>query len=125
MTIIKLIKAKEVLMPIFQQKLSPKLSYKIMKFVSKIELEETFYDSKLKDIIDKYGAKDAEGKLQTTEDGIRISEGKQDECKQALAELDSVEVIPPEIRFSLDELSEIKLSAIDMFKLADFIDEDK
>lgn len=123
MTIIKLIKAKEVLMPVFQQKLSPKLSYKIMKFVSKIEVEETFYNTKLKEIIDKYGAKDSEGNLQTTENGVQIAEGKREECKNALAELDAVEVTPPDIQFSLDELSEIKLSAIDMFMLADFIAE--
>ena len=123
MTIIKLVKAKEVLAPVFQQKLSPKLSYKIMKFVSKIEVEETFYNTKLKEIIDKYGAKDDEGKLQTTANGVQIAEGKQEACKNALAELDAVEVTPPGIQFSLEELSEIKLSAVDMFMLADFIAE--
>lgn len=124
MTIIKLVKTKEVLVPFLQQKLSPKLSYKIMKFVSKIETEETFYNVRLKDIIDKYGAKDANGKLITTDTGIQIEESQQEECKNALAELDAVEVEAPDIKFSLDELGEIKLSAIDMYMLSDFITED-
>ena len=124
MTIVTLVKAKEVLAPLFQEKLSPKLSYKIMKFVSKIETEETFYNTKLKEIIDKYGAKDTDGRLVTSDGGVQIAEGMQEECKAALAELDAVDVSAPDIKFTLDELSEVKLSTIDMFMLADFITEE-
>lgn len=123
MIIVNLIKAKEVLEPLLQQKVSPKLSYKIMKFVSKIEVEETFYNSKLKEIINKYGLKDSNDEFVTSDGGIKIIDGLQEECKSALIELDSTEVENPNIKFTLDELSEIKLSAIDMFALDAFIDE--
>ena len=51
-------------------------------------------------------------------------ESAEDECNKAFAELDAVEVEAPSTLFTLDELSEIKLSVEDMVALSPFITEE-
>lgn len=121
MTIKRLIEAKRVIMPLIQEKLSPKLSYKLMKFVSKIDIEEDFYNKKVNELVDKYGVRDEENKLIHTDTGVKIQEDKVSICNLELQEIENVEVDAPDITFTLDELSEIKLSVRDMFFLQDFI----
>lgn len=110
-------------MPLIQEKLSPKLSYKLMKFVRKIDVEEDFYNKKINELVDKYGERDGENKLIHTDTGVKIQEDKISICNLELQEIEDVEVDTPDITFTLDELSEIKLSVRDMFFLQDFIAE--
>lgn len=117
----KLIRAKGVLIPYFKAKLSPKLSYKLMKFINQIETEERFFNEKLKEIINLYGEKDDKGNLIPLDGGIKIKDDEREECNNALEELDSVEVEMPTVDFTLEELNEIKLSIEDMVALSDFI----
>lgn len=124
MQIIKLIQAKNVLAPVFQEKLSPKLSYKLMKFLNKINVEERFYGEKMREIIAQYCEKDNDGKYIQTDVGLQIKNGCIDECNQAISELDLTEVDVPDIAFTIDELSEIKLSVNDMMALSPFITEE-
>ena len=120
-----LIKTKNVLVQFFTEKLTPKLSYKLMKFISKIETEEKFFNEKMREIIDKYGEKDEKGKLIPMDNGIKLKDGTAFECNKEIAELESIEVEAPNITFTLDELSEIKLSVQDMFLLSEFIIENQ
>lgn len=123
MKIGKLIYIKGVFTPLCQEKLSPRLSYKLMKFISKIEIEEAFFNEKMKEIIDAYAEKGEDGNFIALDGGIKIKDECKIECNKALAELHAVEVEAPNITFTLDELSEVKLSVEDMMALDEFIKE--
>ena len=123
MKIKQLIEAKKVIMPLIQEKLSPKLSYKLMKFVSKIEVEEDFYNQKLNELIDKYGERGEDGELIYTDTGVKIQKDKMSICDSELQKISDVEAETPNMTFTLDELSEVKLSVRDMFFLQEFIAE--
>ena len=124
MQIGKLIRAKNVLISFIKERMSPKLSYKLMKFISKIEMEEKFFGEKVRDIINTYGERDENNELVSIDNKIKIRESAEDDCNKAFAELDAVEVEAPNITFTLEELSEIKLSVEDMVILEDFIVEE-
>lgn len=121
MIIKQLIGAKRVIMSLIQEKLSPKLSYKLMKFIDKIEVEEKFYNAKCEELIEKYGERDERNKLIHLETGVKIKKDKTLEFQAKLDELDNVEVEKPDTVFTLDELDELKLSVADMYFLQDFI----
>lgn len=121
MKIKQLIEAKRVIMPLVQEKLSPRLSYKLMKFIKEIEVEEDFYNKKLNELVDKYGERDENDKLVYTDDGVKIREDKMSDCNAELQEIGDVDVDAPSITFTLDELDSVKLSVSDMFFLQDFI----
>lgn len=123
MKIIELINAKRAIMAFTQEKLSPKLSYKLLKFINKIEYEENFYNKKISELIDKYGERDENNQLIHTDTEVKIQEDKMADCNLELKEIENVEVEPPDMKFTLDELSEVKLSVQDMFLLQDFIEE--
>lgn len=121
MKIKQLIEAKRVIMPLVQEKLSPRLSYKLMKFIKEIEVEEDFYNKKLNELVDKYGERDENNKLIYTDTGVKIQENKMSDCSAELQEIGDVDVDAPSITFTLDELDSVKLSVSDMFFLQDFI----
>ena len=123
MKIGKLVNAKGVLAPLCKEKLSPKLSYKLMKLINKIEEEATFFNTKMQEILDEYCEKDDNGEFVYLDGGIKIKEEHKAKCTQALTELHSIEVETPNIKFTIDELSEVKLSVEDMMALDEFIEE--
>lgn len=124
MKISKLIAAKETMKPLCQERVSPKLAYKFMKFLSKIETEEQFYNTKMREIIETYGERDDKGGFVFVGEGIKIVKDKIDECNKKIADLSETEVDAPDIYFSIDELSEVKMSAKEILALSDFIKED-
>lgn len=118
----KLVQVKGVFTPLIRTKLTPKLSYKILKFIRAIEFEERFFNEKLREIIDEYGKKGEDGKfLFDKDDNILIKEEKVEDCNKAIAELDELEVTPPAVRFTLDELENLSLSVVDMAIIEEFI----
>lgn len=118
----KLVQVKGVIIPLIRTKLTPKLSYKILKFIRAIEFEERFFNEKLREIIDEYGKKGEDGKfLFDKDDNILIKEEKVEDCNKAIAELDELEVTPPAVRFTLDELENLSLSVVDMAIIEEFI----
>lgn len=121
MKIGKLLGLKKTLESLYKEKISPKLSYKLAKFVHQIEIEERFFNEKIRDIINNFGARDDDGNLIPLGNGVKIKEGFEIECNKAIAELEDVEVDVPNITFSLDELDELKLSVEDMIHLEEFI----
>ena len=105
-------------------KLSPRLAYKIMKFCVTARSDEEFYNAKKNEIINAYAIKDGNGNVIITDDGmINIMPDKISEANYALQELNNVEVEAPNVRFTIDELAELKLSVSDMFALDPFIEE--
>lgn len=124
MRISKLIATKESMRSLCQERVSPRLAYKFMKFLSKIETEERFYNTKMREIIETYGERDDKGGFVFVGDGIKIVKDKIDECNKKIADLSETEVDAPDIYFSIDELDEVKMSAKDMLAMSDFIKED-
>ena len=123
MEIIRIIQAKEVFAPHFQEKLAPSLSYKIYKLCKFAEQEELFYNQKRRELIEEYAQRDENGAIINNNGKINIIQGRIAEAQSAMAELESIDVEVPNIKFTLDELSEIRLSVTDIVALNGFIKE--
>ena len=124
MNILTLINTAKIFNQVAQTKISPKLAYKIMKLCKNVAVEEEFYNNKRNEIIDEYAVKDENGQISVSDDGmVSIQPDKIEEASVALQELNSVEVDVPNIKFTLAELEELKLSVADMFMLDEFIEE--
>ena len=123
MEIIKIIQAKDVFAPHFQEKLSPSLSYKIYKLCKFAEQEETFYSQKKRELIEEYAQRNEKGEIVQNNGMISLIPDRIAEARSAFAQLDAIDVETPNVRFTLDELSEIKLSVADIVALDGFIEE--
>lgn len=124
MNIVTLINATKVFNQIGREPISSRLAYKIMKFCKSVMIEEDFYNTRRSEIINKYAMRGANGQILVSDDGmIRIVEDKIDEANNAIIELNNIEVEAPNIKFTLVELEELKLSVADMFVLDAFIEE--
>lgn len=124
MNILALMNAARVFNQVAQTKISSKLAYKIMKLCKSVADEEEFYNNKRNEMINMYAQRDENGQIVVSDDGmISIMSDKIDEAQAALQELNSIEVKVPNIKFTLAELDELKLSVADMFVLDAFIEE--
>ncbi len=122
MNIQKLLKTKKVVLGFMEEKLSPKLGYKMLKFCKAIDTEEEFFNGRMMEIVAKYCKKNENGSYERTENGgIAIQEDKRDDCNKAVEELNSLEVEKPNFTFTIEELSELKLSVADLIYLDEFI----
>lgn len=118
----KILQARNTLALHINDKVNATLAYKMMKFLKTSENEEEFYHTKLQGFISEYAEKDANGNPVRTESGdIRIIQGKVKECEKEIENLAKTDVTEPTIKFNLDELSELKLSAKEMYNLDSFI----
>ena len=123
MEIIKIIQAKEVFAPHFQEKLAPSLSYKIYKFCKFADQEEEFYNQKRRELIEDYAQRDENGVIIQNNGMIQLIPDRIAEARSAMAELNAIDVDAPNVKFDLDELSEIKLSVADIVALDGFIND--
>lgn len=122
MNIVTLMNAAKVFNQVAQTKISSKLAYKIMKLCKSAAEDEEFYNNKRNEIINEYAVRDENGQISVSDDGmINIIQDKIPEAERALRELNEIEVDAPNIKFTLDELDELKLSVADMFALDAFI----
>lgn len=116
---------KQLLCSILDVKLSTKTSYKIFKLIKKIEEDEVFYNTKLQEILNKFGEKDENGKFITDEKGnIKLNSKNVESCRKAITELDNLEVECPNIIFTLDELEPLNLSVNNIILLQNLIEEE-
>ena len=124
MNILTFINAVKIFNQVAQTKVSSRLAYKIVKLCKAAMVEEEFYNEKRNEIINEYAVRDDNGQIAVSDDGmIRIVEDKIAEAEKAMRELNEIEVEVPNIKFTLDELDELKLSVADMFALDAFIEE--
>lgn len=125
MNILKLISAKRVFENFLDEKMPPVVAYKIMKLVRTAETEESFYYTELQKLIEQYGKRGDDGNLLTTEDGnVPLAEDTLPECRQKVAELESVDVDAPNILFTIDELSSFAITVREMDAISAFISDD-
>lgn len=123
MKIGQLLKVKGVFTPFIRMRLSPRLSYKLLKFIKAIEFEEDFFNTKFREIVQECAKKDEQGKFITDDNG-NIALEKSDKFKAAVEELNDIDVTAPDIKFTLDELQDLTLSVLDIAIIEDFIQED-
>ena len=83
-------------------------AYKLNKIKKAVEKEGEFYVEKFQEIVNNYAKKDENGNLVFSEDGnqIMIKDGMVDECTQALADLQELEVEIENYGLSLADLGE-------------------
>ncbi len=117
-----LLRARDAFAPHYNDPISPKLSYKIMKFCKAAEAEDVFYREKLKALLDAYAEKDKSGNIVLDGDTPKMREDKSFvDFEAKVQELNQTEVDKPTQIFMLDELDELKLSVVDMSSLEDFL----
>lgn len=120
-----LMRARGVFLSHANDKVFAKVAYKMVKFIKASEDEEAFYNTKFKDLIETYAERDSNGKCITDKNGnIKIDPKKIQECREAVDELERTDVEAPQITFTPDELSGLKLSMSEMFALDEIIIEE-
>lgn len=114
----------EILEPLKKKELPFSLSYKVMKLSKWTEDEFNFYLSKMREIIDKYGARDEEGQVIEKDGNIQLIPGKTQVVNQEIQSLDNIEIVLPKISFSLQELEGLSFQPESLQALDPFIKED-
>ena len=106
------------------QKLSFKVSYKLMLLAQEIEKHINFYQETFRNLINEYGKKDENGNVMPTEDGqgVLLAEETMNEAYQKLAELRDLDVELPDTKFSVDEFDKIELAPEELINIMPFIE---
>ena len=123
MKLIDLVQARKIINQHGQDRVAASLAYKMMKMMKASENDEAFYNTRLREIADRYGQKDGAGKLVFNGDGLCIELEYVEECKKAVGELDNTEIGVPTVSFSIHELDGLKLSMREVFALENLIEE--
>ena len=100
-----------------------KTSYKLTKLFSSIDQEIDFYTNKMKEIITAYSQKDENGAPIWSEDGtyIKVIPEKMTKCQSEVLLLNTMEITPPDISFSIEDLGEVNLSPENLQVILPFI----
>lgn len=116
---------RSLLVRLKTEKLSIKTAYKLMKLVEFFESEAKFYQDEFNTIIEKFGEKSEDGNYQFTEDntGIKIIEGKENECQTVLDALQNIECAAPSIKFKIEEFENVDVTLDELSVLMPFIEE--
>lgn len=105
------------------ESISAPLAYKIMKLMKNTQNDCDFYQEKFNAILTEYGEKDDNGQLIQENNGIKIQDGKMEECTSKVSELNNTEIELPKIKFTLEELKPYNFSVVDMAKIDELIQE--
>ena len=105
-------------------KLPLKTTYKFTRLMRRAEEEISFYQEKIREIVEEYGVKE-NGKYNLTPDGqsIAIIPGKEVECNNKLTELRNLDVQIDNIKFSIEELEGIDISISELSCLMSLIED--
>ena len=119
MLLFQAINIKNVLGKMTDEKMPVKLAYKIMKFISAVETEEKFFNEKTAEIIQKYALRGEDGNFIFIDDSnVKIDPEKYDECEKESRELQELEIEVNEIKLSLEDFRNIKLTPKELYVLA-------
>lgn len=107
------------------QKLTMKTAYKLAQLAKAIDGELQFYREKLQTIVAEYGLIDEKGRPLPTEDGsgIKLRPGTEDQCFNAMKELQELEVTLPDIKFHIEDFGNVELNMAEMTAILPFIEE--
>ena len=107
------------------QKLTMKTAYRLAQLAKVIDGELQFYREKLHAIVQEFGEMDEEGKPVVTDDGngIKLRPGTEDQCFNAMKELQELEVTLPDIKFHIEDFGNVELNMAEMTAILPFIEE--
>lgn len=103
-------------------------AYKFTRLFNALEVEAKFYLDSLQKIINEYAYHDENNNIEYLDENqklIKINKDKEAECYKRLNELGEVEVEVPDIFFTINELSILNLTPIEVKKILPFIKEDQ
>ena len=106
-------------------KMPLKTVYKFTRLMRQVEKETAFYQSEFTKILETYGLKDETGNYVLTEDNmsVRIIEGKEVECQEAIINLRNLEVEELNVKFDLSELEDLNFTIAEMNYLMPLIND--
>lgn len=108
---------------ISDEPLPVQIAYKFAKLSINLTNEVVFYQKQYTKYLEEYALRNEDGFAFTKQGNIKIIPGKEEECKEKMEELDSMEIEIPDFSFYLGELKNIKISISDMKILTPFIKE--
>lgn len=118
MTLKELLRARRAIVNFSQEKLPVSTAYKLAKFISKTNDDESFYTAKFEQIINRYRKKDGDGNfIQDDENGIPISEEHFTDCQDEINELENTTVDCPTIKLNPDEFKGLNITIQEMLAL--------
>lgn len=120
----KLLQVRRVLSEHANEPIPTMLAYKILKFMKASDTEGAFYDTKMQEIIDKYGERDESGKVIHVNGRISIAKEHIEECQKAIDELGATDIEAPHITFTIHELTPINFSVSELYSLDEIIIEE-
>lgn len=105
------------------QKMSALTAYRLSKIYRAVKEDANFYQEKLQQILLLYGEVDENGKLMAAEDGsgIKLKPDKQNECIDAINELQDIESNAVFELLPIDTLSELQLTPSELEEIMGFI----
>lgn len=119
----ELINLKEFCVRLKDKELDINTAYKLYKLTKLIEENYSFYNEKLSEILIKCCELDENNKLKIVDGNYIIkTENKNDFSKDVLS-LQNLEIEIEEIKFTFEELKDLKLSSSDINNLIKFIKE--
>ena len=120
------LKTLEIYKRIKNQYLPAKVAYRLNKLYNELEKTSTFYHEELNKIIAEYCEKNEDGTPKVLEDGsgIKIKEEFIEEAKTEAEELWNLDIDAPDIKISLNDLDNIKLSIEELNAVSPFIKEE-
>lgn len=124
MKINELLKFQEIYPTLAATKFPIAVAYKISKISKYVEEELLFYQQELQKIIEEYGDKNEDGTFKLSEDktSIKIIPEKLQECIQKMHTLENLNIQEPDIKFKLEDLSELNLTPDETMGLFPFIE---
>ena len=122
MKIYELIKIREELVSLSKNNLKLRSSFNIAKFLSLTEKDTQFFQDKVIELIQKYGARDTSGQfiLENNGSSVQIQQEYLDECQRGLDEINNYEIEVPELKIYYTDLPE-GLSVTTLFTIIDYI----
>lgn len=123
MKLYNLVKARKIISSKGQSHIPAKLAYKTMKFLKSTENDEAFYNSRIFEILESYGARDEKEVLIIRDGGIQIKQDKIAKCERDIRELGDTET-DCHIKFNLADLDLLDLTMEEVFALEEIIEEE-
>ena len=103
-----------------------KTAYKVAKIKKKIDEEITVYENFYREALQRYGAKDENGQIKISEDGTQylLEEGKEEEFKSRILEIQSIVINLDEPKISIQEMESLDFAPMELVALLPLIEEE-
>lgn len=126
MKLSELINARRIISDCADKEISPRASYRIMKFMNATEKDNEFYYSKIQEMIQKYAKKDKGGNYVQSDGNVVIAEDKVAEANAAALEIDNIDVeVDEKYWLRLEDFEDLKLSCRQMQALMPVLKEEQ